>query len=85
MTDDVETQRQEIVSSMCRVLARLAASRDWMTIDQRFEVAECIRTIADHLDRGRQLAPSPTAWRPRQRLVRSHKTECGQPLYKLVF
>ena len=86
MTADIEAERARIVASMLTVLGRLALSRDLLTVDQRFETAELLRDVADCLDRGRVLAAHPTkmAWRPHRRLVRSHKTEDGQPLFRVV-
>ena len=83
-TDEVEAQRAQIVAGMTAALARLARSRDWLSTDQRFAVAETLRNIADHLDRGRVLAPHPVARLPSGRLVRSEKTEHGMPLYRVV-
>jgi hypothetical protein len=87
-TTETERQREEIVRSMVKVLGRLAASRDWLNLEQRFFVAECLRDIADHLDRGRVLSPQPRAavpCLPLSRLVPTSRRDPndGRVLYKI--
>ena len=73
---------------MRTVLGRLALSRDWLTTDQPFATAELLRDVADALDRGRLLAPHPSAqpvWWPRHWLVKSTKRDFdGRPLFRVI-
>lgn len=85
---DVEAQRAEIVGSMTTVLGRLALSRDWITVEQRFEVAEMLRDVADHLDRGRVYRPHPAqplqSWLRRHLVPADKRDRDGRRLFKIV-
>ena len=88
MTIEVERQRAKLVNEMTGMLERMARSRDYLTTDQRYQLAETLRNTADHLDRGKTLAPHPyarfiSAKSPRRRLVPATRRN-GELLYRLV-
>lgn len=86
-----EAQRTRIVASMSTVLGRLALSRDWLTVAQRFEVAELLRDVADVLDRGRTYRPRPTSaepvlqsWLRRHLIPADRRDRDGRRLFKII-
>ena len=85
-TVGTETQRARIVAGMNASLARLARSRDWMTLEQRFQTAELLRDVADVLDRGRVYRPHPAPPHPLlRRLRRTGKRDFeGRPTFVIV-
>ena len=79
-----EEAQQQIVSEMIRVLARWSKARDLLTVDQQLLVAEAMRDTADLIDRGVVMRHPALPPRPRRWLVRSHKTQDGIPLFRIV-
>jgi hypothetical protein len=59
MTNDIEVQRAKLVAAMTGMLLRLGRSRSFLTLEQRFTVAETLRDVADELEQGRVLRPAP--------------------------
>jgi hypothetical protein len=86
MSDDlnIDEARSETATSIAGCLTRLSHASRFLTTEQRIDIAEKARNLADALDEGKVITVDESKV-PRRHFVRTHYRDAtGAPLFREV-